>query len=158
MDKIERKKILWLFRQPEDIILDAIRLQRDLYFKFRSENKAADPNSLTLIAFIKAAERFHETEHPTTHKSPEHDLEPLRKKVIDRIKRHKTRHNEKIKESKKKESKKKNRIKELMYEIKIMRGQGQSFSAIADYIKKYHRLVLHPTYISKIFHELEETK
>jgi len=46
----------------------------------------------------------------------------------------------------------------LMQEIKIMREQGQSFKSIADYIQKYHKTKLHPTYISKLLHKLKATE
>jgi len=152
VDSSDKKKIKWLLNQPDEIILQAIKLQRDLYFKLRSEINESDPNRLTLISLIKAAGHLYNTEHPTAFKNPEHNLEQLRKKILDRIERHQIRHAEKIKHNKKRESKKKNKVKELMVEIKIMREQDQSYRSIADYIQLYHKLKLHPTYISKLFH------
>jgi len=31
-----------------------------------------------------------------------------------------------------------------------MRKQGLSYKAVAGYIEKYHKLKLHPTYVSKL--------
>ncbi len=156
MEKTEKKKLAWLFRQPEEILLEAIKLQRDLYFKLKSERKETNPNKLILLSMIKTAEHFYDTEHPTKTKNPEHDLEPLRKKVLDRIKRHAIRHEEKIKTKRKKINKKRNRILGMMQEIRIMRDQGQSYPAIAEYIQKYHRTRVHPTYISKLLHGVQK--
>ncbi|OQA89613.1 MAG: hypothetical protein BWY26_01653 [Elusimicrobia bacterium ADurb.Bin231] len=157
MNTSEKKKIKWLFSQPEDIILQAIKLQRDLFFKLRSENKDKDmgPDRLTLLSLRKAAEYFYNLESPTKFKNPDRDLKTLNRKVLDRIERHKIRYLDK---SKKRESKKKIKIMGLLTEIKIMREQNQSFRAISDYVKKYHRLAVHPTYISKILAEHQEGK
>lgn len=156
MEKTEKKKLAWLFRQPEEILLEAIKLQKDLYFKLKSERKETNPDKLILLSLIKTAEHFYETEHPTKVKNPEHDLEPLRKKVLDRIKRHAIRHREKVKAKKKRANKKRSRILGLMQEIKIMREQGQSYPAIAGYMEKYHKVKVHPTYISKLLHGVQK--
>ena len=152
MDASAIKKIKWLISQPEEIVLKAIKLQRDLFFKYRAEKKDLDPDRLTLLSLIKAAETFYNAEHPTTFKNPDRNLDLLKQKILDRIERHEIRQIDKKK--KKRESKKKKKIMDLMQEIKIMREQGQSFKSIADYIQKYHKTKLHPTYISKLLHKL----
>ena len=156
MDAVAKKKLKWLFNQPEEIILKAIKLQRDLFFKYRAEKKDLDPDRLTLLSLIKAAELFHISEHPTTLKNQDRNLDLLKQKILDRIQRHEIRQNDKKK--KKRESKKKKKIIELTTEIKIMREQGQSFQSIANYIEKYHKTKLHPTYISKLFHKGKVTE
>ena len=156
MNTSEKKRLKWLFAQPEDIILRVIKLQRDMYFKFKAENKDIGPDRLTLLSLIKAAELFHHSEHPTTFKNPDRNLDLLKQKILDRIERHEIRQIDKKK--KKRESKKKKKIMGLMQEIKIMREQGQSFQSIADYIVKYHKTKLHPTYISKLLRKLEVTE
>lgn len=153
MEKTEKKKLMWLFRQPEEILLEAIKLQRDLYFKLRAEQKDADPNRLTLQSLIQTAELLYAAENPTQTKNPEHDLEPLRRKVLDRIRRHGIRHDEKVKAKRKRPPKKKNKIQALIEEVKIMREQGQSYTAIALYLQKYHRIKVHPSYISMLLKE-----
>jgi len=153
MDASAIKKIKWLISQPEEIVLKAIKLQRDLFFKYRAEKKDLDPDRLTLLSLIKAAETFYNAEHPTSFKNPDRNLDLLKQKILDRIERHEIRQIDKKK--KKRESKKKKKIMELITEIKIMREQGQSFQVIADYIQKYHKTKLHPTYISKLLHKLE---
>jgi len=155
MNKTDKKKLTWLFGQPEEILIEAIKHQRDLYFELRSKQKELDPNQITLVSLIKTAEHFFNAEHPTVYKDRDHDLEALRKKVMERIQRHKIRHTEKIKSRKKRGGKKKRKITQLMAEIVIMREQGQSYKAIADYIEKYHKLKLHPTYVSKLLHAHE---
>ncbi len=154
MDSPAKKRLKWLFSQPEEIILKAIKLQRDMYFKLKAEKKDLSPDQLTLLSLIKAAEIFYNSEHPTTLKNPERDLSLLKQKILDRIEKHKIRHDEKKLSQKKRASKKKKKIMDLMQEIKIMREQGQSFKSIADYIQKYHKTKLHPTYISKLLHKL----
>ena len=157
MDAAAKKKLKWLFNQPEEIILQAIKLQRDMYFKLKAENKDIGPDRLTLLSLTKAAEFFYNAEYPTSSKNPERNLNLLKQKVLDRIQRHEIRHNEK-KASQKRESKKKKKIIELTTEIKIMREQGQSFQSIANYIENYHKTKLHPTYISKLFHKGKVTE
>ena len=152
MNTSEKKKIKWLFGQPEDIILRVIKLQRDLFFKYRAEKKDLDPDRLALLSLIKAAELFHSSEHPTTFKNPDRNLDLLKQKILDRIERHEIRQIDKKK--KKRESKKKKKIMGLMQEIKIMREQGQSFQSIADYIEKYHRTKIHASYVSKLLHKV----
>ena len=152
MDAAAKKKLKWLFNQPEEIILKAIKLQRDLFFKYRAEKKDLDPDRLTLLSLIKAAELFHSSEHPTTFKNPDRNLDLLKQKILDRIERHEIRQIDKKK--KKRESKKKKKIMGLMQEIKIMREQGQSFQSIADYIEKYHRTKIHASYVSKLLHKV----
>lgn len=147
MEKTEKKKLAWLFRQPEEILLEAIRYQRDIYFMLKAK-ETADPNTLTLKAWVHTAEHFYDTEHPTETKNPEHDLEPIRKKVLDRIRRHGIRHIEKVQARKKRPPKKKTKVQKHIEEIRIMREQGQSYVAIAEYLQKYHRLKVHPSYIS----------
>ena len=153
MDAAAKKKLKWLFNQPEEIILQAIKLQRDMYFKLKAENKDIGPDRLTLLSLTKAAEFFYNAEYPTSSKNPERNLNLLKQKVLDRIQRHEIRHNEK-KASQKRESKKKKKIMGLMQEIKIMREQGQSFQSIADYIEKYHRTKIHASYVSKLLHKV----
>ncbi len=153
MNTLEKKKIKWLFSQHEVIILQAVKLQRDMYFKLKAENKDIGPDRLTLLSLIKAAETFYNAEHPTSFKNPDRNLNLLKQKVLDRIQRHEIRHNEK-KASQKRESKKKKKIMGLMQEIKIMREQGQSFQSIADYIEKYHRTKIHASYVSKLLHKV----
>ena len=153
MDASARKKIKWLISQPEEIILQAIKLERDMYFKLKAENKDIGPDRLTLLSLTKAAEIFYNAEHPTAFKNPDRNLDLLKQKVLDRIQRHKIRYEEK-KASQKRESKKKKKIMGLMQEIKIMREQGQSFQSIADYIEKYHRTKIHASYVSKLLHKV----
>ena len=127
-----------------------------MFFKYRAEKKDLDPDRLTLLSLIKAAETFYNAEHPTTFKNPDRNLDLLKQKILDRIERHEIRQIDKKK--KKRESKKKKKIIELTTEIKIMREQGQSFQSIANYIEKYHKTKLHPTYISKLFHKGKVTE
>ena len=152
MNTLEKKKIKWLFSQHEVIILQAVKLQRDMYFKLKAENKDIGPDRLTLLSLIKAAELFHISEHPTTLKNQDRNLDLLKQKILDRIERHEIRQIDKKK--KKRESKKKKKIMGLMQEIKIMREQGQSFQSIADYIEKYHRTKIHASYVSKLLHKV----
>jgi len=152
MDAAAKKKLKWLFNQPEEIILRVIKLQRDMYFKLKAENKDIGPDRLTLLSLIKAAELFHISEHPTTLKNQDRNLDLLKQKILDRIERHEIRQIDKKK--KKRESKKKKKIMDLMQEIKIMREQGQSFQSIADYIEKYHRTKIHASYVSKLLHKV----
>jgi len=152
MDASARKKIKWLISQPEEIILQAIKLERDMYFKLKAENKDIGPDRLTLLSLTKAAEIFYNAEHPTGFKNPDRNLDLLKQKILDRIERHEIRQIDKKK--KKRESKKKKKIMGLMQEIKIMREQGQSFQSIADYIEKYHRTKIHASYVSKLLHKV----
>lgn len=151
MEKTQKKKLKWLFGQPEQILIEAIHKQRKLYHALKAQNKERNSDQLALEALIKVAEQiFDEEHHLTDRKTHEKDLNKLKAKVLKRIERHKTRYEEKKLQKRKRKNLKKEKIKMLMNEIKIMREQGQSFKAIAEYIERYHKLKLHPTYISKM--------
>lgn len=152
MEKTQKKKLKWLFGQPDKIILEAIHRQRKLYHSIKPfARPGVSSDELALEALVKIAEQIYDEEHFLTHrKADEKDLESLKLKVMKRIERHKARYEEKKLQKRKRKNLKKEKIKMLMNEIKIMREQGQSFRAIAEYIERYHKLKLHPTYISKL--------
>jgi len=151
MEKTQKKKLKWLFGQPEQILIEAIHKQRKLYHALKAQNRERNSDELALEALVKIAEQIYDEEHSLTHKkTDERDLEKLKAKVIKRLERHKIRYEEKKLQKRKRKNLKKEKIKMLMTEIKIMREQGQSYRAIAEYIVRYHKLKLHPTYVSKL--------
>lgn len=157
MEKTEKKKLKWLFGQPKEIILEAIHKQRKLYHALKSQNRDKNSDELALEALVKIANQIYDEEHLLVHrKSNERELEKLKAKVMKRLERHKIRYEEKKKQKRKRKNLKKEKIKMLLTEIRIMRDQGQSYRAIAEYIEKYHKLKLHPTYVSKLLQEQKE--
>ena len=150
MEKAQKKKLKWLFGQPEPIIIEAIHKQRKLYHQLKAQNKEENSDKIALEALTKIAEQIYDSEHIINKKNQDKDLESIKNKVLERIRRHEKRYKEKKKERKKRKNLKKEKIKMLLKEIKIMREQKQSYQAISEYILKYHKVKLHPSYISKI--------
>jgi hypothetical protein len=150
VDKSQKKKLKWLFAQPEEIIIDTIHKQRKLYHALKKEHPGENSDKLALQALIKIAEQLYSDENLIRRKATEKNLDEIKAKVLQRIRRHRIKHDEQKKEKKKLRNLKKEKIKMLLNEIMIMRKQGLSYKAVAGYIEKYHKLKLHPTYVSKL--------
>lgn len=151
MEKMQKKALKWLFGQPKEIILEAIHRQRKLYHTLKAQYRDRNSDELALESLIKTAQQVYDEEHHITdRKIDERNLEKLKAKVMKRLERHKIRYEEKKLQKRKRKNLKKEKIKMLLPEIKIMRQQKQSFRAISEYIERYHKLKLHPTYVSKL--------
>ena len=145
-DNLKKKIINWFARQPEQIKLEIIKRQRDLYFKFQEQSKDKAPEQLTLESFYVVLYTAWKTEYIGAIKEKDHDLEKIRKKIVERLKRHKA----------KKKQKKQTKLQQLEKydsDIKLMRQEGLSYQKIADYLEEKYKLKVHLTYIKKYLEE-----
>ncbi len=142
-----KKKILnWFARQPDRVKLEILKRQRDLYFTLREQNKNRIPEEITLESLYAVLYTAWKSEYIGTIKESDHNLEKIREKIVERLKRHKLR----------KKQNRKTKLQQLEKydsDIKFMRQQGLSYQKIADYLEDKYKFKVHLTYVKKYLEE-----
>jgi hypothetical protein len=142
-----KKKILnWFARQPDTIKLELIKRQRDLYFDLKEKNKTKSPEEVTLESLYHVLYIAWKNEYVGAIKEPDHRLEKIREKIVERLKRHKAR-------KKPQKQTKLQQLEKFDSDIRLMRAQNLSYQKIAEYLQKHHNVKVHLTYIRKYLME-----
>lgn len=92
-ENMKKKVINWFARQPDSIKLELIKRQRDLYFELKKNKKDKTPEEITLESIYYVLYLAWKNEYIGAIKEPDHRLEKIKEKIIERLKRHKARKN-----------------------------------------------------------------
>jgi len=145
-ESTKQKIIRWYARQPEAVRIELFSKQRDLFFELRKLNREKPDrktiDEITYESFLNVLYYAWKTEEPGGIKEPDHKIEKIRNKIIERMQRHKKR-----KPAPK--QKKLQQLEKLDKDIRLMREKGLSYQKIADYLSVYHKVKIHFSYIQK---------
>jgi hypothetical protein len=148
-ESTKQKIIRWYARQPEAVRIELFAKQRDLFFELRKrEQEKPEPDrkpihEITYESFLNVLYYAFKMEAPGGIKEPDHKIDRIRDKVIERMLRHKKRKQATPKQ------KKLQQLEKFDKDIRVMREKGLSYQKISEYLNTYHKVKIHFTYIQK---------
>jgi len=151
--KQKKRYLGWFCQQPISVVEGILESANENFFRFRERMPGVQRPAIRYEAFLFAVQSAYNLEYGNRIKNPDHDLE----KVLTRQKEKVLRFAEKRRERlvRKRKSKKRDLILRHMPSVELMRQQGMSYPAIAEYLQRY-RLKVHPSYIQQLTKEYSD--
>jgi len=150
-EKQKHKLLGWFSQQPASVITEILESASQNFYKIRERMPAnASRETIRYAAFVNAVKDSYNVEYSVRMKNPDHDLEKIINNQTEKIKHFSERREEKL--ARKRKSKKRDLILRHSPDIVLMRNQGLSYTAIAEYLGRY-KLNVHPSYIQKLAKE-----
>lgn len=154
MKKIPQKQkhrlMGWFSQQPASVVRDILELTNENFYRFRERMPDTERQMIRYEAFLYAIKDAYNLEYCSRIKNPDHDLQKVLVKQEEKVKRFAEKRKEKL--ARKRKSKKRDLVLRHMPDVELMRKQGMSYPAIAEYLKRY-KLQAHPSYVQKLMKE-----
>lgn len=142
-----RKKVMkWLANQNEEIVLMAFEKQKDHLFNL-SKRSEENRSILYLSALYLAADHLYSLYHAQANKNRDMDIHAVQGVITMQAKKFK----------KSIQSEKYDKLLNMKSRILVLKEEeGLSFRQISEFLKRYHRLEVSHSYVSKFYNEMKE--
>ena len=151
--KQKKRYLGWFAQQPKSAVMAILESANENFFRFRERMPGAQRPAIRYEAFLSAIQDGYNEEYNTRIKNPDHDLQKVLKRQEEKVLRFAERRKEKL--IRKRKSKKRDLILRHMPSVELMRKQGMSYPAIAEYLQRYG-VKVHPSYIQQLTKEYSD--